>query len=279
MPGEKATTCISVLQEWGFKVKAGNTLGNQYHYFSGTDAERLADLQEMLDDAEVRAILCGRGGYGVSRIIDAVNWKVFKKHPKWLIGFSDITVLHAALFTRLKTASLHAPMANAFNEGGWKNEYVQSLRQALLGKKITYQVPIHPFNRKGKATGLLVGGNLSLLVHLVGTPTDIRTRGCILFIEDIGEYIYNIDRMLLQLERAGKMHQLAGLVVGGFSDCKDTSIPFGQTVEELIRERVAKYDFPVCFNFPVSHEKANLALKVGGNYEFRVGKRVVLKEI
>jgi muramoyltetrapeptide carboxypeptidase len=278
MPASKAETCISVLQQWGFKVKTGYTLGHQHHYFSGTDEERLHDLQQMLDDTEVKAILCGRGGYGVSRIIDSVNWKAFKKHPKWIIGFSDITVLHSFLFTRLKTASLHAPMANAFNDNGWQNEYVQSLRKALAGKKNKYAIPAHAFNRNGKTSGVLVGGNLNLLAHQVGSASDIQTKNCILFIEDIGEYLYNIDRMLLQLERAGKLQQLAGLIVGGFSECKDTTIPYGHTVEEIIRDRVAKYSYPVCFHFPVSHETENVALKVGVEYELKVGKTVSLKE-
>ncbi len=279
MPAEKTNTCISVLKEWGYKVKVGFTVGHQHHYFSGNDEERLSDLQQMLDDKEVKAILCGRGGYGVSRIIDTVNWKAFKKNPKWVIGFSDVTVLHSYLFTRLKTASLHAPMANAFNDDGWKNEYVQSLKKALTGKQNNYKIVAHPFNRKGAGTGLLVGGNLSLLVHQIGTPSDINTKNCILFIEDISEYLYNIDRMLLQLQRAGKLDKLAGLIVGGFTDSKDTSIPFGQTTEEIIRDRVAPYNYPVCFDFPVSHDTANYALKVGVEYELKVGKTVTLGEI
>ncbi len=278
MPKEKTDTCIFVLKDWGYKVKVGYTVGHQQHYFSGTDDERLDDLQAMLDDKEVKAILCARGGYGVSRIIDKLNWKAFKKNPKWIIGFSDITVLHSFLFTKLKTASLHAPMANAFNDEGYKNEYVISLKTALAGKKNSYKTSAYPLNKKGNASGLLVGGNLSLLVHQIGTPSDVDTKGCILFIEDISEYLYHIDRMLLQLQRAGKLHQLAGLVIGGFSDIKDTSIPFGQTLEAMIYDRVAQYNYPVCFHFPVSHDTPNYALKVGVEYELKVGKTVTLKE-
>ena len=278
MPAERAQTCIEVLQQWGYKIKVGRTLGNQFHYFSGTDEERLNDLQAMLNDTSVQAILCGRGGYGTSRIIDRLDWKIFKKHPKWIIGFSDITVLHSFLFTKLKTASLHAPMAAAFNDGGWQNEYVQSLKKALAGKKASYKTPGHAFNKKGAATGELVGGNLSLLAHQVGTASDLNTKGKILFMEDVGEYLYNIDRMLLQLDRAGKLAPLAGLIVGGFTDNKDTTTPMGLTVEEIIYSRISKYDFPVCFGFPVSHETENYALKVGGVYTLKVGKEVVLKE-
>lgn len=279
MPAEKAATCIQTLQDWGFNVKTGFTLGHQNSYFSGTDDERLYDLQQMLDDDSVNAILCGRGGYGTSRIIDAVSWKKFKKNPKWVIGFSDITVLHSFLFTKLKTASLHAPMAAAFNDDGWKNDYIQSLHKALTGKRLDYACEPHPFNRVGTVTGVLVGGNLSLLAHQIGTPSDIDTKDKILFIEDIGEYLYNIDRMLLQLDRAGKFKHLAGLVIGGFSDLKDTTVPFGQTFEELMLHRIANYSFPVCLGFPVSHSTENYSLKVGVLHELKVGKKVRLKEV
>ena len=278
MPFEKIQTCISVLNDWGYRVKLGTTAGHQFHYFSGTDEERLNDVQQMLDDKQVKAILCARGGYGVSRIIDHVNWDTFQKHPKWIIGFSDITVFHSFLYTRLNTASLHAPMANAFNDGGYEKDYVLSLKRALDGTKNRYEVPAHPFNRRGETTGIMLGGNLSLLAHQVGTPSDLQTNHCILFIEDVGEYLYNIDRMLLQLDRAGKLATLAGLIVGGFTECKDTTVPFGQSVEEIIRDRVSRYNFPVCFHFPVSHGQDNYTLKVGIRYELQVGETVILKE-
>lgn len=279
MPLVKAETCINILKKWGYKVKVGTTLGHEYNYFSGTDEERLTDLQMMLDDKEVKAVLCGRGGYGTNRIIDAIDWKIFKKNPKWIIGFSDITVLHSYLFTKLKTTSLHAPMAAAFNDDGYKNPYVQSLKNALSGKPAVYKTAGHPANRKGIAAGQLVGGNLSLLAHQIGTESDIDTRGKILFIEDVGEYLYNVDRMMIQLQRSGKLSGLKALIVGGFSDMKDTTTPFGQAVEELILDKVKAYNYPVCFHFPVSHDKENFALKVGGEYELAVGKNVVLKEV
>ena len=279
MPVAKAETCIKVLKQWGYKVKVGMTLGHEFNYFSGTDEERLNDLQTMLDDKEVKAILCGRGGYGTSRIIDAINWNAFKKNPKWVIGFSDITVLHSYMLTKLNTASIHAPMAAAFNNGEYKNPFVQSLKKVLSGKPSIYKTTTHPFNRKGDATGLLVGGNLSLLAHQVGTTSDIDTKGKILFMEDIGEYLYNIDRMLIQLQRSGKLDRLKALIVGGFSDMKDTTTPFGQTVEELIWDKVKIFNYPVCFGFPVSHDKENYALKVGGHYQLTVGKNVVLREV
>ena len=276
---EKAATCIETLQKWGFKVKLGKTLGSQFHYFSGTDAERTADFQAMLDDTSVNAILCGRGGYGVSRIIDYLDFKAFKKNPKWIIGFSDITVLHAALNSQVKYASIHSSMAGAFNNGGSENEYVQSIRKLLKGQKVSYACVAHPFNRLGKASGELIGGNLSLIVHMIGTKTAFQTKNKILFIEDLDEYIYHIDRMFLQLKRAGFLEGLAGLVIGGFTDMKDTTVEFGMMVYETLQEHLKEYKYPICFDFPVSHETANYALKVGAKHELIVAKnKTVLKE-
>jgi muramoyltetrapeptide carboxypeptidase len=270
MPLEKMQTAIETLQQWGFSVKHGKTLGSQHHYFSGTDEERLNDLQHMMDDDSVNAILCARGGYGLSRIIDKLNFKKFKKNPKWIVGYSDITVLHAHIYSNYKIASLHAPMAAAFNYEEYKNEYVQSLRKALLGEKAEYKCNAHPFNRPGKTNGRLIGGNLSLLAHLTGTASAFTPKNKILFIEDVGEYIYNIDRMLYQLKRSDMFDKLNGLVVGGFTEMKDTTIPFGQTVEQVIRDAVKEYDFPVCFGFPVGHTRENYALKVGSKYNLTI---------
>lgn len=277
---DKVQTCINTLQDWGYAIKLGKTIGgNSQNYFSGTDEERLADFQQMLDDDEVKAVLCARGGYGTGRIIDQVDFGKFKKQPKWIIGYSDITILHSHLYTNYYISSLHAPMAGAFNEEGYKNEFVLSLRNALEGKKAKYQCEVHVFNRKGEAVGELVGGNLALLAHLVGTGSDLKTKGKILFIEDVGEYVYNIDRMFYQLKRSGKLSKLAGLIIGGFSDIKDTERPFGKTAYEVIHEIVKEYDFPVCFDFPVSHTDRNYALKIGAGYKLKVSKaKVTLEE-
>ena len=279
MQFENAQTCIDTLLQWGYKVKTGKTLGStSQNYFSGTDEERLKDFQEMLDDDEVSAVLCGRGGYGLTRIIDRISFKKFRKNPKWLIGFSDITVLHSHIYANYEIATLHAPMAAAFNDGGAVNEYVQSLRRVLKGKEINYNCASHEFNRLGNATGELVGGNLALLTHLVGSESDIKTKNRILFLEDIGEYLYNIDRMMYQLKRAGKLNKLAGLIVGGFTENKDTDRPFGQSAYEIIRDAVSEYKYPVCFGFPVSHEKENYALKIGVGYKLEVRKSKVSLE-
>jgi muramoyltetrapeptide carboxypeptidase len=276
---DKVQTCVRTLEDWGYKVKLGKTIGSaSTNYFSGTDEERLTDLQEMMDDDDVQAVLCGRGGYGMGRIIEQLDFKKFSRKPKWIIGYSDITVLHAHLYNNYYISSMHAPMAAAFNDEGFRNEYVGSLRNAMEGKKARYQAPAHEFNRKGEAIGELVGGNLSLLAHIIGTSSDIKTKGRILFIEDIGEYIYNVDRMFYQMKRSGKLSKLAGLIIGGFTDMKDTERPFGKTVFELIRDIVKEYEYPVCYDFPVSHSDANYALKVGVGYKLRVTKGKVLLE-
>lgn len=281
MPAEKAAVCISSLQDWGYEVMIGKTLGSQSeNYFSGTDEERTDELQAMLDDKSIHAILFGRGGYGMGRIIDNLDFSKFKKHPKWLIGFSDITVLHCHLLNKLKIACIHGPMAAAFNNREQFDEYPGSLRNLLQGEKTVYSCAPHEFNKHGKASGILVGGNLALLAHVTGTPSDLDTKNRILFIEDTGEYLYNVDRMLYQLKRSGKFDKLAGLIIGGFTDMKDTERPFGKTVTQVIREITDEYDFPVCFNFPVSHGKENVALKIGGTYQLKVtGKKTVLSKI
>lgn len=270
MPVEKMEACIETLDSWGYTVKMGATThSSSSNYFSGTDEERIADLQQMLDDHSIKAILCARGGYGVSRIIDRLNFKKFRKHPKWIIGFSDITVLHSHLFSNYKIASLHAPMASAFIDAV-DNPYLHAWKDAVEGKPAHYECAPHALNKTGEAKGQLVGGNLSLLAHLTGTGSDIKTKKRILFIEDVGEYLYNIDRMILQLKRAGKLDHLAGLVIGGFTEMKDTERPFGKTVYDLIYEHIADASYPVCFGFPVSHDQENYALKIGMKYHLQV---------
>ncbi|HEX4374124.1 MAG TPA: LD-carboxypeptidase [Puia sp.] len=279
MSFEKAQTCINTFESWGYKIKIGKTLGSDsQNYFSGNDEERLTDLQQMLDDDEVKAVFCARGGYGIGRIIEQINFKKFKKDPKWIIGFSDVTILHSHIYSNYKIASLHAPMASAFNNDEYKNEFVQSLKNVLEGKKIKYDCAIHEFNKKGEAVGELIGGNLTLLAHLTGSSSDIKTKGKILFLEDVGEYLYNIDRMFYQLKRNGKLNKLAGLVIGGFSNMKDTERPFGKSVYEIINDVLKEYDYPVCFNFPVSHEKENYALKIGVGYKLKIAKNKVTLE-
>lgn len=277
---EKMQCCIETLDSWGYNVQMGTTTySNSENYFSGTDEERLQDLQQMMDDKNIDAILCARGGYGVSRIIDRLNFKKFVKHPKWIIGFSDITVLHTHIYVNYGIATMHAPMAAAFNEGEFNNPYVQSLKKAMEGVPAHYMHTAHAFNKIGEASGRLVGGNLTMLAHLIGTESDLKTKHKILFLEDVGEYLYNIDRMMIQLKRSGKLDKLAGLVIGGFSESKDTERPFGKTVYDIIYEHVNEFDFPICFGFPVSHDKENYALKIGVEHQLTVtSEGVILHE-
>jgi muramoyltetrapeptide carboxypeptidase len=281
MPIEKMQACIETLDHWHYNIELGRTTHSQSEtYFSGTDQERLHDLQQMLDNKKIKAILCARGGYGLSRIIDKLDFRKFRKNPKWIIGYSDITVLHAHLYANYKIASLHAPMAAAFNEDALNNPYIGYIHEALEGKKVAYECAGGRFNQPGVAQGELVGGNLTLLSHLIGTPSEIATKNRILFLEDVGEYLYNIDRMLLHLKRGGKLDKLAGLVIGGFTDSKDTERPYGKEVYEIIHEQVKEYKFPVCFGFPVSHERENVALKIGAKYELSVKEvDVCLREL
>ncbi len=279
MPFEKTQKCINTLQQWNFKVEVGKTAGNQYNYFSGTDEERLNDLQLMLNDENIKVIFCARGGYGLSRIIDKINFEKFIQQPKWIIGYSDITLLHAHIYSNFNIASLHAPMAAAFNEIEESEKYIISIYKSLIGEQQTCTCASHNLNRIGFCEGELVGGNLSLLAHIIGTKSDINTKNKILFIEDIGEYKYNIDRMLMQLKRAGKLDALEGLIVGSFTEMKDTTIPFGQNIEEIIFDKVKEYNYPVCFDFPVGHVKENYALKIGVNYKLDVTDKVSLEEV
>jgi len=267
---ERIAFCVEVLARWGFKVKIGQTIGTGQFYFSGKDEERVADLQEMLDDNNVKAILMGRGGYGTSRIIDALDFTRFREQPKWICGFSDITVLHSHIHTTLGIATLHSPMSGAFNAESENSYYIQSLRKALTGEPLTYSFKASDYNRNGTAEGLLVGGNLAMLAHLSGSVSQLDTTGKILFIEDIGEHLYNIDRLLLNLKRSGQLEHLAGMLVGSFTDLQDTERPFGQTLEEIIWDKVEAYDYPVAFNVPCGHDTENITLALGQKHSLIV---------
>ena len=267
---EQIKYAASILESRGYVVKLGKTAGVQHFYFSGDDAARLDDLQEMMDDAEIDAILMGRGGYGMSRIIDRLDFKKFKKKPKWICGFSDIVVLHNHIQQNFGIPVLHSPMCNAYKPDTVNSAHLQTFFDAIAGEPLKYHIPPSPFNRRGKAKGILTGGNLAILAHLTGSASEVDTKGKILFIEDIGEYLYNIDRMLLNLKRAGKLDDIAALIVGGFTDLQDTERPFGQIVEEIIWDKVKEYDYPVCFNFPCGHMDINYTLCLGAAHKLHV---------
>ncbi|MCI0750423.1 MAG: LD-carboxypeptidase [Flammeovirgaceae bacterium] len=254
---------ISTLQQWSLHVELGKNIYSQAHsYFAGTDEQRLHDFQNALDDPTIKAIFCARGGYGFTRILDQLDFTAFQKNPKWIIGFSDITALHLKLLS-LNIESIHGIMPLLFSKSD-AGDSIESLR-TLLMEGITYEYTITPHrkNRTGKSEGKLVGGNLSLVVDSLGTVSELNLTNCILVIEEVDEYLYRIDRMLLQLKRSGKLSQLSGLVIGHMSDLKDTSLPFGETIEEIILDKVRDYDFPVAFNFQSGHEHPNLAWRHG----------------
>jgi len=276
---ERVAYAVTVLEKWGFKVKLGATIGNEHNYFSGTDAQRLADLQSMMDDPEIGAILMGRGGYGLSRIIDALDFTAFVARPKWICGFSDITVLHSHIEARYGIASLHSPMCGAFKPESAHEAYLKTFRAALCGESIMYHIGDTKNNRHGVAEAPLTGGNLSLLAHLIGSASEIDTKGKILFLEDIGEHLYKIDRMMLTLKRAGKLNGLKGLILGGFTDLEDTERPFGQAVEDIIRDKVKEYDYPVCFYFPCGHQEVNYTLTLGAMHKLAVSENGVILEL
>ncbi len=272
---ERVHYAVQVLQHWGYQVRIGKTVGSEHFYFSGTDEARRTDLQEMLDDPEIKAILMGRGGYGMSRIIDDLDFTAFYQKPKWVCGFSDITLLHSHIQANYNIATLHSPMCGAFSPDTEHSDFLLSLKEALEGKPAVYQTGASSFNRPGKATGILTGGNLAMLAHSTGSVSAVDTRDKILFIEDIGEHLYNADRMLLNLKRAGKLEALAGLVVGSFTDMQDTERPFGQTMEQIISDKIAEYNYPVCFGFPAGHQEVNYTLMLGVPHELTVNSNMV----
>lgn len=272
---EEAQPAIDLLKSWGLEVKLGRTIGMDSCQLGGTDKERAADLQEMLDDESVKAIWCARGGYGTVRIIDILDFTKFKKHPKWVVGFSDVTVLHSHLHT-LGFATLHAIMP--FTVPKAPDEVRETLRKALFGEHLKYTVPAKGYEIRGRAKGQIVGGNLSILYSLLGSRSSLNTKGKILFIEDLDEYLYHIDRMMQNLKRNGYFEDVKGLIVGSMTDMHDNEIPFGQNEVGIITEIAKEYNFPVCFYFPAGHMKDNRALILGKEVEFEVNSEEIILE-
>jgi len=282
---EEIQPAILKLKEWGFTVKIGNTVGKKDFTFGGTDEERTKDLQEMLDDKNIKAILCARGGYGVIRIIDSIDFTQFIQKPKWILGFSDATVFHSHINKNFGIASIHSKMCNSF-PADWfaadavQRETIDSIRKCISGEKMQYEFSANTNNKMGMAEGKLTGGNLKTIESLAGSKSDIHTAGKILFVEDTGEYLYSIDRMFWNLKRSGKLNRLKGLIIGGFKNKKDDEgDEFGKTLEEIVLEKTKGSDYPVCFDFPVGHQKNNVALKCGIKHQLIVNTAVcTLKE-
>ena len=269
IPMEKVTICAQVLESWGYQVRIGKTVGTQFGHFAASDFDRKNELQSMMDDPEIHAILCARGGYGLSRIIAQLDFTKIKAHPKWIIGFSDITILHAALQNQ-GIQSIHGPMAAGFGKGDAGLPYIMALKKMLEGAAQRVSTKPHPANQLGHAEGVLVGGNLCLMTHLIGGENQLDTKGKILCIEDVGEYHYNVDRMLIQCKNAGLLDGLAGLVVGGFTDMKDDATAFGETVTEMIQRLTNGYNYPICYDFSISHELNNMPVQLGASYQLSV---------
>jgi muramoyltetrapeptide carboxypeptidase len=273
---EEIRPSVLQMESWGYHIRFGATVGKRDATFGGTDDERRRDLQQMLDDDSIKAIMCARGGYGSVRLVDALDFSRFLVNPKWLIGFSDITVLHSHLNRNFGIASIHSKMCNSFPDDWSKAEPIQietilSIRDALSGKKMQYTTVPHMRNRQGIAAGALVGGNLKTIESLAGSRSDLRTNNKILFVEDTGEYLYSIDRMFWNLKRTGKLSDCAGLIIGGFKiKTDDPGEEFGKTLYDIVMEKVAAYEYPVCFDFPVGHQKNNYALRCGVRHRLEV---------
>jgi muramoyltetrapeptide carboxypeptidase len=266
---------VNLLKSWGLNVILGETVHASWNQFAGDDELRCNDFQRFLDDPSVKAIFAARGGYGTIRIIDRLDLSGFSNDPKWIIGFSDITVLHSHIQSLYKTESIHGQMPLTIREGSEIS--LETLRKALFNEEINYSYKSQAKNRSGEAEGILIGGNLTLLVMMAGSVSEQDFSGKILFLEDVGEYLYSIDRMMWNLKRAGKLKNLKGLIIGGFTELKDNDIPFGQTAEQIIMDHVKEFDFPVCFDFPAGHIPDNRALIFGRMSSLKVdGQQVHL---
>ncbi len=268
---------IRLFQKWGLEVVLGTNIFRKCNQFSGKDELRQADLQQVLDDESIRAIICARGGYGTVRIVDQLDFSTFCTHPKWIIGYSDITVLHAHIQRHFGIETLHATMPVNITSDTVVNDSQETLKNALFGKSISYRFPRNPLSRSGEADAVLVGGNLSILYSLMGSDSEIDTAGKILFLEDVDEYLYHIDRMMMNLKRAGKLTNLKGLIVGGMDRMKDNTIPFGKTANEIIADVTREFPYPVCFDFPAGHGETNLALILGRKVKFTVDNEISLQ--
>jgi muramoyltetrapeptide carboxypeptidase len=266
---ESIDLAIKLLKSWGLQVKLGAHLFDKHNHFAGNDENRLEDFQQFLDDDSIKAIWCARGGYGSIRIIDKLNFDTFRKNPKWIIGYSDITTFHNRV-NKLSFESIHSIMPTSKESITESNEAIESLRKTLFGKSLSYTIKSNPLNKIGNTKGILVGGNLSILSSLIGTKFSLNTTNKILFIEEIGEYKYRIDRMLHSLKLNGYFENCNGLILGNFTNIPKNDPSFGMSIEELILDLVKEYNFPICFDFKAGHITDNNALIFGRKITFDV---------
>ncbi|HCT29505.1 MAG TPA: LD-carboxypeptidase [Bacteroidales bacterium] len=276
-PARKVTqqeihSAIKFLNGKGFMVKTSAHLYASHHQFAGTEEQRATDFMDMIEDKSVKAILCARGGYGSIRLLDYMNFRKLQQNPKWIVGYSDITVFHGLLNGWYGIETIHGPMPFNFPDDGQGNESLECLINVLMGENPTYNLSPNPLNKIGKAEGHLIGGNLSILYSLSGTDADVNPQGKILFIEDLDEYLYHIDRMMMNLKYSGKLKSIAGLIVGGMTEMKDNQVPFGSTAHEIIANAMNDYNVPICFDFPAGHSERNLSLIMGRRVKLDVKK-------
>lgn len=270
---EQLQPAIKLFESWGLKVKLGSTIGVEWNIFGGDDSLRAQNLTDFFNDPEVKAIVCARGGYGTVRMIDSVDFSGLLANPKWLVGFSDVTILHSHINSMYEIPTLHASMPVIIDNK--TPEAIDSLKKALFGDELAYTFHnSSPYNRYGEVEGEIVGGNLSLIHTIQNTVSELYMYDKILFIEEVGEWMYNLDRMMWNLKRSGKLQNIRGLIVGGFTELQDNEIPFGLSYEEIIWEKVKDYDFPVCFNFPAGHIADNRAIKLGHKATLRIGDNI-----
>lgn len=269
---DEAQEAVSLFESWGLNIVFGSTIDINANQLGGTDEQRANDLQKMMDDDTIKAIWIARGGYGTVRIIDKLDFSKFVKNPKWVIGFSDITVLHSHIHN-LGIATLHAIMPYSVPKA--LSEAKETLRQALFNEDYEIKIPSNSSNKTGDAEGLLIGGNLSIIYSLLGSKSSVDTKNKILYLEDLDEYLYHIDRMFYNLKRNGYFDDLNGLIIGGMTDMHDNQIPFGYDVKQIILDLCKEYDFPICFDFPAGHIPDNRALKLGTKVSLNINNESI----
>ncbi|MBL4715479.1 MAG: LD-carboxypeptidase [Bacteroidetes bacterium] len=275
---DEIEVAVKVISDWGLNVKVGKTVGLENNQYAGYDEDRAIDFQNFLDDTNVKAILCARGGYGTVRMVDSLDFLKFVEDPKWIIGYSDITVLHGHIHANYGIPTLHATMPISFKDFNEDSSTIQSLKRGMFGESLDIDFSSNELNIAGECKGELIGGNLSVLYSLLGSPSDVDSNGKILFLEDLDEYLYHIDRMMINLKRSGKLKNLAGLLLGGMTDMNDNEVPLGKSAEEIVLEHVKEYGFPVAFGFPAGHPPSeNVAMIFGKEVKLSISDKCSLQ--